>query len=63
MEQTAGTVYSTKSILYGCKGSRLSHGGPDAVNKVLQPIRGLKRMEESGREGTKNEFTKILLQS
>jgi len=34
--------------------------GPDAWNKV-QPIRGTKMMEGSGREGAKNEITKILI--
>src|SRR6218665_669673 len=33
---------------------------PDAWNKV-QPIRGTKMMEGSGREGAKNEITKILI--
>ena len=45
---------------HGCKGSQLSHGGPDTGSKEVQLIRGSKRTERSGRDGTKNETRKIL---
>jgi len=44
----------------GCKGSRLSHIGLDSGNKEVQPIRGSKRTEGSGRDGKKNKIRKIL---
>ena|SRR6218665_3012341 len=45
---------------YGFKGSQLSHKGPDMGNKEVQPIRGSKRTEGSGRECRQNEITTIL---
>ena len=36
----------------------MSHRGPDARNKEVQPIRGSKRAEGSGREGAMNGIKK-----
>jgi len=46
-------VYSKKTTC-GCKGYQFSLRGPDMGNKEVQPIRGLKNMEGSGRDGTKS---------
>jgi len=45
---------------YGCEGSRLSHRGPEAGNKEVQPIRESKRTEGSVREETKNDIRETL---
>ena len=39
VEQTAGESIPQRGT-YGCKGSQVSHRGPDAGNKGVQPIRG-----------------------
>jgi len=51
VDRTAGESLFHKAGTNGCKGSRLSHRGPDAGNKVIQSIRGSKRAAGSGREG------------
>lgn len=58
--EDGGTDYRKKSIprsgTYGHKGSQLSHIGPDARSKAVQPIRGSKRTEGSGRGTTKKRL-------
>jgi len=59
--QSAGGKSIPQRGTNGCKGSQSSHRGSDMGNKEAQPIRGSKRREGSGRDGTKNEIRKIYL--